>query len=65
METTIKSDEFSIGEERVFGDATVERRSGDYMAYVTGDKTRWEAGSTVEEALQKLKVSRPELNIVL
>ena len=52
-----------IGEKRVYGDATVEGRSGDVMAYVTGQKTQWESGRSIKESLQKLRVSRPGLNI--
>jgi len=45
-----------VGEERKYldGQITVLRRPYDYMAYISGNKTRWEAGKSTEEAIGKL-----------
>lgn len=64
MENKISANEFQIGETRVYGEATVERRSRDFMAYITGDKTRWEAGTSVDDALLKLQTSYPKIDIL-
>ena len=36
---------------------TVERRADDFMAYLDGDKARWESGKTATEAIGKLVIS--------
>ncbi len=49
----------NIGESKTYldGKITVQRRSSDYMAYLTDNKAKWESGTTIEEALGKLVVS--------
>jgi hypothetical protein len=37
-----------------------EQRRNDWIAYIKGHREMWEAGRTEQEAIDKLKVSRPE-----
>lgn len=39
---------------------TVEERAEDFIAFIDGDRRRWEAGRTVVGAVLKLYVSHPE-----
>jgi hypothetical protein len=47
------------GEEKTFmgGRITVLRRADDYMAYLDGNKGKWEAGKTIAEVIGKLVIS--------
>jgi hypothetical protein len=39
---------------------TVEKRRDDWMAYLDGDKTKWERGGSAAEAIERLKASFPK-----
>ena len=43
---------------------TTEQRTHDFIAYLNNDRTKWESGKTIAEAIGKLIVSRcSEMNI--
>jgi len=56
-----KEQQINVGETLVFGRISVTRRRTDYMAYMDGDKTKWESGSSLHHAIGKLVTSHPEL----
>jgi hypothetical protein len=43
------------------GRVTVIERRDDFMAYLDGDTTRWETGSTASEAIAKLVISHSQI----
>lgn len=54
--------DWKFGEVRDYlsGAAQIERRSGDFMAFIYGDRRRWECARTPGEALERLVQSHPE-----
>jgi hypothetical protein len=39
---------------------TVEKRRDDWMAYLDGDRTKWERGGSAMEAIERLEISFPK-----
>jgi hypothetical protein len=45
------------------GKIHVEQRHGDWIAFVAGDRSRWEVGKTYQDAIDRLRISFPDLRL--
>jgi hypothetical protein len=43
------------------GVVSAQKRESEYIAFISGDKAKWEAGDTIRQAVDQLRRSHPKL----